>query len=415
MNKLALFGGSPVIGDPLETFNRIGEEERAAVLEVVESGVLSGYVGAAGPEFNGGPQVQALEARWADKFAIKHAVAVNSATSGLFAAMGACGIGPGDEVIVPPYTMSATAMAPLVYGGTAVFADIEPETFCLDVDRVREAITDRTRAIIAVNLFGHPARLAALRALADERGLFLVEDNAQAPLASEHDRFAGTIGHIGVFSLNRHKHIQTGEGGICTTDDSDLALRLRLIRNHGENLTDELGDASMHSLIGFNYRLTELSAAIGISQLEKSEDIVAEREALGHRLSDGVAGLDGLTPPTAREGCRHTFYAWPMRFDENIIGIPRAVFVRAMAAEGVPLDSGYVAPLYRLPIFASVSSNADTPTPDCPVTERMHDQEEIGFGICAFELSEALVDRIAEAFHKVHAQRAELTAINDAG
>src|SRR5262249_5209652 len=156
---------------------------------------------------------------------------INSATSGLMAAMGAAGISPGDEVIMPPFTMSATAMAPLTYGGIPVFVDIEPDTFCLDLDAVRAAIGARTRAVLAVNLFGHPARLHELRALCDEHGLKLIEDNAQAMLAEEHGRYAGTIGHIGVFSLNYHKHIHSGEGGICTTDDERLARRLQQIRN----------------------------------------------------------------------------------------------------------------------------------------------------------------------------------------
>src|SRR5262249_8722448 len=158
-----------------------------------------------------------------------------SATSGLVAAMGAVGIEPGDEVIVPPTTMSATAVAPLAYGGKPGFADIEPETFGPDPAAVRAPITPRTKAIVSANLIGHPARLAELAAIAREHGLYLVEDNAQGPLAAEHGRYAGTVGDIGVFSLNYHKHIHTGEGGVCVTNDDELALRLQLIRNHGEN------------------------------------------------------------------------------------------------------------------------------------------------------------------------------------
>lgn len=411
MSELALFGGSAEIDAPLTPYNRIGNIEREAVLETLESGILSGYIGAPGPEFDGGPKVQELETLWADMFDTANAIAVNSATSGLFAALGACGVGPGDEVIVPPYTMSATAVAPYVYGGVPVFVDIEPETFCLDIKGVRAAITDRTKVIIAVNLFGHPARLAELRALADAHGVFLVEDNAQAPLATENGVFAGTIGHIGVFSLNRHKHIQTGEGGMCTTGDSDLALRLKLIRNHGENLIEHHAMNSAEDLIGFNYRLTELSAAVGLAQLERAAEIIGEREAFALRLTDGVSGLPGLTPPLVRAGCRHTFYAWPLRYDADEVEVPRGVFLQAMAAEGVPLNGGYVAPLYRLPIFKARESRQGPA--ECPVTERMHEREEIGFGICAFELTNALVDRIAGAFHKVYENRAELQGLNE--
>jgi dTDP-4-amino-4,6-dideoxygalactose transaminase len=202
MSQLAIRGGTPAVTRPLKPYASIGEEERLAVDQVMRDGVLSGYIGAWGEAFDGGPVVRRFETEFARVFGAVHAVAVNSNTSGLIAAMGAAGISPGDEVILPPTTMSATAMAPIFYGGIPVFADLEPETYCLDVEKVRAVITPKTRAIIAVNIFGHPARLAELRALADEHDLVLVEDNAQAPLGREGGRFTGTKGHIGVFSLN---------------------------------------------------------------------------------------------------------------------------------------------------------------------------------------------------------------------
>ena len=410
MSRLAIFGGDPVIAEPLAPFSRIGVEEERAVVDVVRNGELSGFIGAPGPEFDGGVMVRRLEAAWCERFGTGHAVSMNSATSCLFAAVGAIRAGHGDEIIVPPYTMSATVMAPLVYGAIPVFADIEPETFCIDPARVREAITDRTRAIIAVNLFGHPARLHELRAIADEHGVFLIEDNAQAPLATENGRFAGTIGHIGVFSLNRHKHIQTGEGGVCVTADEGLALKLRLIRNHGENLIDHhrLDDAA--GLVGFNYRLTELAAAIGLCQLEKSEAIVAERIHYATRLTSALSDLPGLTPPVVRERCRHVYYVWPARFDADAVGVSRDAFARALIAEGVPVNQGYVAPLYQLPIFAQRKAAGGRAYGRglCPVCEAMHDEQELGLGMCSFELSDGLVDRIADAFRKVYAHRGEL-------
>ena len=182
MSKLALLGGAPVLDRPLPPYKSVGEAEEKAVVEVVRSGCLSGFYGSWGARFLGGPKVRALEAAWAERFGVRYAVTVNANTSGLFAAMGAVGVGPGDEVIVPPFTMSATVVAPLVYGAVPVFADIEDETFGLDPEAVRAAITPRTKAILAVNLFGHAARLTELRRVADEHGLFLVEDNAQGPL-----------------------------------------------------------------------------------------------------------------------------------------------------------------------------------------------------------------------------------------
>ncbi|MFQ5953466.1 MAG: DegT/DnrJ/EryC1/StrS family aminotransferase [Kiloniellales bacterium] len=424
-NELAILGGEPEISEPLAPFNRIGEEERAAAERVLEGGVLSGFIGEPGVEFDGGPELLALEEAWRRTFGVRHAVTVNSATSGLTAAMGAARVGPGDEVILPPYTMSATAMAPLIYGGIPVFADIEPETFTIDPERVRQAITDKTRAILAVNLFGHPARLGELRAIADENGLVLVEDNAQAPLATEHGRYAGTVGHIGVFSLNRHKHIQTGEGGVVVSDDDDLALRLKLIRNHGENLIEAFGVADLTNLVGFNYRLTEVAAAIGRAQLNKAEEIIGERIGYATRLSEGLCDLPGLTPPVVRERCRHVYYVWPARYDAQVVGASRDAFARALAAEGVPINQGYVKPLHLLPVFQRriaigrqgfplSLTNRTYAQGLCPIAERMHEKEELGFGICVFELSEAIVEKLISAFRKVYDNRDRLAGLDDA-
>ena len=295
MSKLAIHGGTPVLSHPLPADNTIGAEELEAVKRVFERGSLSGFYGNWGPQFLGGTEVQEFEQDWAKHFKVPHVVSMNSATSGLFAAIGAAGISPGDEVIVPPTTMSATAMAPLVYGGIPVFADIDPDTFCLDVESVRAAITPKTRAILAVNLFGQPAPLAALAALARDKGLVLIEDNAQGPLAAENGQFAGTIADIGVFSLNYHKHIHSGEGGICCTRDPELALRLQAIRNHAENIVKPAGIQDPANMVGFNYRLSEMSAAVGRSQLRKIDAEVGRRQHLAERLSEGVRGLEGIS------------------------------------------------------------------------------------------------------------------------
>ncbi len=422
ISDLAIFGGKPVLPAALTPYRSIGEEERSAVDAVIRSGVLSGYVGAWCAEFDGGPVVQEFEKQFARTFGAKHAIAVNSNTSGLIAAMGAAGVGPGDEVIVPPVTMSATAMAPLVYGGIPVFVDIEPDTFCLDVAKVKEAITPKTRVILAVNIFGHPARLQELRTLADEHGLILVEDNAQAPLAAENGRCAGTIGHIGVFSLNYHKHIHTGEGGVCTTNDERLAKRLRMIRNHGENVVDELADGDISNIIGFNFRLTEIQAAIGIAQLAKLESLVERRIAIADRFTRELGALSGILPPKVRSGCRHVYYEWTGRYDAAAIGVPRDLFVKALEAEGVPVSAGYVSPLYLLPIFQKrigigrkgypfTLTNRSYQKGLCPVAEKMHEAEIIELFMCSWEFDDAAVTSVIEAFAKVHKNRRRLAAL----
>jgi perosamine synthetase len=421
MSDLAVLGGSPVRASALRPYRSIGHAEIEAVKRVAESGQLSGFYGSAGLQFLGGPLVQEFERAWSARFGAKHTVSVNSATSGLIAAMGAIGISPGDEVIVSPYTMSATVVAPVIYGGIPIFADIERETFTLDLDAVEAAITPRTRAILAVNLFGHPARLRALRSLADRRGLMLVEDNAQGPLAAEWGRYAGTIGHIGIFSLNYHKHIHTGEGGMCVTDDDRLAERLQLIRNHAESVVKN--GADLTNMVGFNFRLTELSAAVGIEQLRSAEGHIARREHVGRRLTEGVAGLEGLYPPHARRGCRHVYYVWALRVDADRLGATREHFSKALAAEGFPNFCGYVVPLYRLPLFQQRIAIGRDGFPFnltnlrysdglCPVAEALHERELIGFEPCAYDLNDADIDGLVLAIHKVHAARYELRKIN---
>lgn len=419
MTNLAILGGDPIIPEPFEKYRSLGKAEEEAVVDVVRSGCLSGYFGSWEDGFLGGPKVQAFEAAWAERFGAKHVVSVNSNTTGLFAAVGAAGVGPGDEVILPCTTMSATAMAPLIYGGIPVFADIEPDTFCIDVDSVRANLTERTRAVFAVNLFGHAARLAELRRLCDEKGLILIEDNAQAPFGTEGGRYCGTVGHIGVFSLNYHKHIHTGEGGMCCTDDDRLAQRLQMIRNHAEAVVEEAGVADLTNMIGYNYRMTELSAAVGLVQLEAADHHIGKRRALAHCLSDAVAGLEGLYAPVAREGCTHVYYNWAPRYVAEKAGPSRETFVAALQAEGVPCGQGYVRPIYRLPAFRERKAFGRDGYPftlterrydalDCPVAERLHRRELIIFEACAWEVSETAAERLGEAFRKVHAGRAAL-------
>ncbi len=414
---LAIDGGRPVRSQPFPTCNTIGAEERRAVLEVLDSGVLSQFVGVWGPDFFGGPRVQALEAAWADYFGIRHAVSMNSATSCLYAAVGAAGVGPGDEVIVSPYTMSASAAAAIVYGAVPVFADIDPDTFCLDPASVAERITDRTRAIIGVDLFGHPAPWASLRALAAGRDIVLIEDAAQAPGATVNGRYAGTLGDIGVFSLNYHKTIHSGEGGIAVTDDPVLAERLQMIRNHGEAVVKARGTDNIVNLVGFNYRMTEIEAAIALEQLRKLESLVAPRTVAADYLTKRLTNLPGITPPVVRPRVRHGYYVYAFKYDETVTGADRGWLATALKAEGIPVTTGYVEPLYRQPMYQRgiaigpggfpfrQAGGALRSYPDglCPVTERMHERELLYLSFLHAGLSEADLDDVATAFEKVFA------------
>lgn len=289
----------------MKKFNTIGKEEEEAAIRAIKSGILSGYVATS---INAGSAVAALEESWSLFFGSKHAVACNSATSGLLAACMAIEVGPGDEVIVPNLTMSATAAAPAVLGATIRFADVEHETFTIDPHDVGELINNNTRAVIATNLFGHPAKLSHLRQMCDAAGIYLIEDNAQAIMAKEDGKFTGTIGHMGVFSLNLHKHIQAGEGGVVTTDFRTLQHRLNGAINHGE--------CRSSILPGLNLRMTEITAAIAFQQLIKLPDIVARRQEIGARL-DSIIGNK-----TTRVGCEHVYYVYPT-ITNNITNLHR--------------------------------------------------------------------------------------------
>ena len=411
MAKLALLGGKPIIEHPLAFYPSVGEKEESAVMDVVRAGCLSGFYGSWKNGFLGGPRVRQFEEAWAEKFSAKHVISMNSNTSGLYAAIGAVGISPGDEVIVPCTTMSATAMAPLVYGGIPVFADIDEKTFCLDLKSVHLNLSSKTRAIIAVNLFGHAAPLADLRILCDQKGIALIEDNAQAPLATEHGRQCGTVGHIGVFSLNYHKHVHTGEGGMCCTDDDGFAQRLQMIRNHAEAVVKEACVDDLVNMVGFNFRMTELSAAVGLVQLDDIEDHVNRRRRVGEALTQGVEGVTGIVAPQVRKGCRHVYYGWVLRYKE-VFGLTRKIIVKALNAEGFPCSEGYVQPLYMLPTFQHRKAMGRDGFPFtlternyeeglCPNAERLYQNEFIVFQPCAWDLTDSLVNCLVDSLHKV--------------
>ncbi|OHC73476.1 MAG: DegT/DnrJ/EryC1/StrS aminotransferase [Rhodospirillales bacterium RIFCSPLOWO2_12_FULL_58_28] len=361
MSKLALLGGDPVRVKPFPAYNVIGADEIDAVRAVMETGVLSRFLGTWHADFYGGPQVQAFEKEWAATCGVEHAVAVNSATSGLYAAVGAAGVGPGDEVIVPPLSMTASATAAVIYGGVPVFCDIDPGTFNPSPDSIRDKVTSRTRAIMVVHLLGHPADMDPIMAVAAERGLTVIEDCAQALSAAYKGRPVGAIGHIGVFSLNYHKHIHTGEGGVCTSNDARLADRIRLIRNHAEAVVAGKGETDLVNMVGFNYRLGEIEAAIGRSLLPKGVGLVDKRRHNVAYLEQRLGDLPGLAPARAVAGCRHSYYAHAFHCDETVHGVSRDLMVRALRAElpptemrdeaGGALIGGYKPPLYLFPMY----------------------------------------------------------------
>lgn len=374
-----------IVKGKIPRFNTIGEEERALVLEALGDN-LSGFLGG---ELRGGPLVQDLERAWEKQFKVRHAVACNSATSGLLAACVAAEVNKKDQwgyhsvVICPALTMSASAAAPAFLGADIHFLDADEASFCIE----RGSPMQRgPKAVIVTNLFGHPSKLIAWRRLCDEMNWILIEDSAQSPFAMEGDQYAGTVGHIGVFSLNVHKHIQCGEGGVAVTNDDALAHRIRLFINHGELAADFPG-------VGLNLRMTEVTAAIALAQLDKGPEIIAGRvkqaEKIMTAISSAVGSSSGLILPMTRPGCKHVYYAIAMRVTNG----ERERIVRELNAEGVPIKAGYL-PLTRIPAFKQFA------TP-CPVAERLHDHELMLFENCTYSPTDEQIEQIGEAFRKV--------------
>jgi len=415
-NKLALFGGEKTIKKPFARYNPIAIEEKSAAIKVIETGVLSKFLGTWSPDFFGGPKVQEFERLCESFFGVKHAVVVNSWTSGLIAAVGAIGIEPGDEVIVTPWTMCASATAILHWNAIPVFADIDPNTYCLDPKSIESNITPQTKAIMVVDIFGHSADMKSILAIAKEHNLKVISDTAQAPGAMYYGEYAGTLADIGGYSLNYHKHIHTGEGGILVTNSDIYADKLRLIRNHAEAVVEAKGEKDLTNMVGYNFRLGEIESAIGIEQIKKLPSLLGKRQKVAERLTEGLDGLKGLQLPFVENHCTHVYYSYPMVIDIKLLNISKHKIAEALSAEGIEgVGTGYTN-LHLLPMFQEkiafgskgfpwnsefCKRDVDYSKGICPIAESLHEDSHISIGVCQYELENSDVDMIINAFKKV--------------
>lgn len=414
--ELAIFGGAKAISRPFSRYQTIGEEEVAAAQKVLESGMLSQFAGSWGPDFFGGPRVKEFERACESYFGVKHAITVNSWTSGLVAALGAVGVSPGDEVIVPSWTMAASATAILHWNGIPVFADINPLSFCLDVGSVSKLITRRTVAVVCVDIFGQSADMLPLLELAHQLGIKVISDTAQAPGAKVGNQFAGTLADIGGISLNYHKHIHTGEGGVLFTDSDHLADRMRLIRNHAEAVVEQKGVTQLDNMVGFNFRLGEIESAIGIEQLKKLPQLVEKRQRAAAQLSEGLRNLAGLRLPSVLPKNSHVFYVFGMVLEGQALDVGREKISAALRGEGVEgLMEGYanvhMLPMYQKKIafgaegFPWTSDYCENDVSYargiCPVSEELHEKSFLGLELCLFDYTHEEVQMTVQAFQKV--------------
>ena len=347
----------------------IGEDEKRAVLEVLESGQLAQ-----------GPVVAEFEDAFARWVGVKHAVAVSSGTAGLHLALLAHGIGAGDEVVTTPFTFIASANAVLIAHAIPVFADVEAATFCIDPALVEAAITPRTRAILPVHLYGHPAAMAELDDIARRRGLLLVEDACQAHGAKVDGRKVGALGHTAVFSLYPTKNMTSGEGGFVTTDEDDVAAAVRTLRQHGE------AERYHHKVLGYNYRMTDVAAAIGLAQLARVDGFNAARRRNATGLNSGLAGIRGVVTPMERSGYEHAYHQYTVRIAEG-----RDRLRSRLAARGVATGVYYPTPIHHQPVYAQLGYGSQS----FPVAERLA-QEVLSLPIHP-ALSGEDLQRIAQA------------------
>lgn len=378
--KLAILGGEPVRKKPFPQYPIIGEEEIIAVNEVLKRGHLSSFGASRGPEFLGGRKIREFEENFAEYHGVDYAIAVNSATAGLHISLAAADVGPGDEVIIPPYTFTSTATSVLMHNAIPVFVDVNPETYCLDPAKVEDAVTPSTKAIIPVHLLGHPAEMDAIMHIAKEHDLTVVEDCAQSPGAKYKGKLVGAIGDFGVFSFQETKNMMTGEGGMVITNDYLLAERCRMMRNHGEAVIEGKNRTYISNIIGWNYRMTEIEAAIGIEQLRKLDKFNDIRIRNSKFLSKKLSKIRGINIPYEAIDIFHVYHVYGMTYDENEVGIPRKIFVAALNAEGIPFGTGYPHPLYENPLFKEQIAYGDK---GCPFTCKFYEGKvNYESGIC---------------------------------
>ena len=353
----------------------VGEEEARAVYEVVKSGWL-----------NEGKKVAEFEINFAEYIGTKYAVAFFNGTVALHAVLQALNIKSGDEVIVPSFTFISTANSVLFTGAKPVFADIDEKTFNISPEDVDEKVTEKTKAIIPVHYGGQAADMAPLIEVAKDNRLFLVEDAAEAHGAEYSGQKVGSFGIAGMFSFTPTKNITTGEGGMITTNDSKLAEKLRLLKNHGQIAQYD------HTMLGYNYRMTEMQGAIGIEQLKKLPDIILNKQKNQEYLSAKLSKIKGITPPYVASNCNHVYMLYTIKVDKELFGINRDLLMTKLHENGIA-SKIYFPPVHKQTMYKNLKFEMTL-----PVTEEVSDK--IVSLPCHSKLNIKELDYIVEIINK---------------
>ncbi len=363
---LALYGGPPVRQTCLPYgHHSVEPEDIEAVISVLRSDWITT-----------GPKVVEFENAFATYVGSRHAISFSSGTAALHGAAFAAGLEAGTEAITTPLTFCATANCVLYTGAKPVFADICPDTMNIDPDEVAKRVTPRTKAILPVDYAGHPADLDEIMSVAEQHGLVVIEDAAHALGASYEGRRVGSISHMTVFSFHPVKHITTGEGGMVTTNDPELARRLRLLRNHGIDLDARERQRQINGqwyyemvALGYNYRLSDIGCALGLSQLRRLEANLARRRAIAEWYSAALREIPAVVPPSMRSDVNSAWHLYPIRLELEKLSVGRAEVFRALRAENIGVNVHYIPvhlhPYYRSKLGYSVG--------EYPVAERAYE------------------------------------------
>lgn len=407
---LALTGGSKVRSQPFTSWPVFDDSDEQRLVRALRSGKWG--------KLNG-EEVAEFERRFAALHDCKHAIGVVNGTVSLRIALMAAGIKAEAEVIVPPYTFLATATAVVEANSVPVFADINLKTYNLDPAAVAAAITSKTRAIIPVHMAGQPAEMDELMAIAKKHNLTVIEDAAHAHGASYRGRGVGSIGHLGSFSFQSSKNLTCGEGGIITTNDDKLAEACRSIHNCGRISG---GVWYEHHVMSANYRLGEFQGAVLNTQLDRLTDQTETRDRNGQYLAARLKAIPGIYPQERTAATmRHSYHLFLFRVNAHEFGASRAMILKALAAEGIPVSGGYAIPLYRQPLFLNkafgpylpqAAQTLDFSQVSCPNCEIICGEQGAWFEQSLFLGSQADMDDIATAFEKVYRHRAELGALS---
>lgn len=325
----------------------IGEEEIENVVEVLKSGMIAQ-----------GPKVMEFEEKFANWIGAKYGIATNSGTSALHVALLACGIGEGDEVITTPFTFIASGNAIVYTGATPVFADIDLDTYTIDPDKIEDLITDKTRAILPVQLYGQAADMDKIREIAEKHDLKIIEDAAQAHGAEYNGEKVGTLGDMACFSFYPTKNMTTSEGGMITTNDEELAKKAQMFRAHGAS------ERYHHDEIGYNFRMTDIAAAIGLAQLNVIDEFNNKRISNANYLNEQLKDVEGIVTPKSPDNYKHVYHQYTILVEKG----NRDDWVEFLTNKGIGTGIHYPIPLYNQPIYKKLGIEGD-----CPLAEKAAD------------------------------------------